>query len=376
MIFLLKLHITMKHKQVAVTFVGSDDIPQHIVSIRKKNKIKNKNKINTIETFFNFPSCSTVTSNYTLSHLNTPKLNTVTLNEALLKVKPEYLEEKKLLYNKYYQQFNKWMLQMCNGFNILLYGVGSKHSLMENFRTQHLSNFSHVVVNGYFPNITIKQILNSITEGILECSETFNCVVEHCNYIRKRFSIETYKNWFLVIHNIDGFRAEKFQMILSLLAQTRGVHIIASIDHINASLLWDQAKASRFCWLWYDVTTFDNYINETSYETSLMVQHGVSTLSSSSITRVMESLTFNAKKIFMLIAKHQLNYNENITFSNLYQECRKLFLVNSEITLRTQLVEFKNHKLIRFKKNVDGFECLNILLNLSTLFKYVSQEKN
>lgn len=47
-----------------------------------------------------------------------------------------------------------------------------------------------------------------------------------------------YRDFFLVVHNIDGvmLRPEKIQNILSLLSQIRGFHIVASIDHINAPL--------------------------------------------------------------------------------------------------------------------------------------------
>ena len=43
---------------------------------------------------------------------------------------------------------------------------------------------------------------------------------------------------FLIIHNIDGvmLRGSKVQSVLSSLAQISAIHIIASIDHINAPL--------------------------------------------------------------------------------------------------------------------------------------------
>ena len=52
------------------------------------------------------------------------------------------------------------------------------------------------------------------------------------------FSLADYEDFFLVIHNIDGtmLRADRAQMVLSLLAEVRGFHIIASIDHINAPM--------------------------------------------------------------------------------------------------------------------------------------------
>ena len=47
-----------------------------------------------------------------------------------------------------------------------------------------------------------------------------------------------YEDFFLIIHNIDGvtLRGAKTQTLLSLLAGVRGIHVIATIDHINAPL--------------------------------------------------------------------------------------------------------------------------------------------
>lgn len=45
-----------------------------------------------------------------------------------------------------------------SGFNLLLYGVGSKRNLLEDFRLTLLKDLTHVVVNGYFPSLTIKSV--------------------------------------------------------------------------------------------------------------------------------------------------------------------------------------------------------------------------
>ena len=50
------------------------------------------------------------------------------------------------------------LFYFSNGFNILLYGLGSKRNLIEDFRTTMLKDFSHVVVNGYFPSLTVKHV--------------------------------------------------------------------------------------------------------------------------------------------------------------------------------------------------------------------------
>jgi len=44
------------------------------------------------------------------------------------------------------------------GFNILVYGFGSKRPLLEEFRTTMLKGFSQLVVNGYFPSLSVKHV--------------------------------------------------------------------------------------------------------------------------------------------------------------------------------------------------------------------------
>eukprot|EP00112_Aurelia_sp_Birch-Aquarium-sp1_P006295 Seg1697.12 transcript_id=Seg1697.12/GoldUCD/mRNA.D3Y31 product="Origin recognition complex subunit 2" protein_id=Seg1697.12/GoldUCD/D3Y31 len=161
---------------------------------------------------------------------------------------------------------------------------------------------------------------------------------------------------FLIIHNIDGpmLRNSKTQNAISYLATSSKIHIIASIDHINAPIIWDQNRSSRFSWLWYNTTTYERYTEETSFENSLLVQQ-TGSLALSSLTHVLRSLTPNARGIFKLLVQYQLDndadtYYTGMSFGDLYQKCREKFLVNSDLTLRAQLTEFKDHKLIKFKK--------------------------
>lgn len=323
----------------------------------------------------------TVTSDRTLAKLGTAKMDQETLSQLLQKIPSSHSSHCTQMYAEHRGLFNQWMFQMCNSFNILLHGLGSKRTLLEDFRKTMLSDLSHVVVNGYFPSLTVKHILNAVTDEILEKEGSFKGPLDQVDYIKSEFESNEYRDFYLVINNIDGImlRAEKTQNILSLLSQIRGFHIIASIDHINASLIWDQGKCSRFNWLWYDVTTYLPYTDETSYENSLLVQQ-TGSLALSSMTHVMKSLTPNAKNIFVLLAKHQLENKDNSTYlgmsiQDLYQRCREGFLVNSDLTLRAQLVEFKDHKLIKSKKSYDGIEHLMIPIDNATLTEFLEQHE-
>ena len=58
----------------------------------------------------------------------------------------------------------------------------------------------------------------------------------------------------------------------------------------------------------------------------------------------------------------------------LFRKCRQSFLVNSDLTLRAQLTEFLDHKLIRSKKGTDGMDYLIIPLENSTLLEFIEQK--
>ena len=80
--------------------------------------------------------------------------------------------------------------------------------------------------------------------------------------------------------------------------------------------VWDQTQIGRFNWLWYDVTTFEPYTEETSYENSLLVQQSGS-LALSSLIHVFRSLTSNAKGVFLLIGNYQLEHSKDGNYAGM-----------------------------------------------------------
>ena len=57
---------------------------------------------------------------------------------------------------------------------------------------------------------------------------------------------------YLVVHNIDGvaMRNAETQSILGELSSFPRVHLIASVDHVNAPLLWSKREAAKFNWIY------------------------------------------------------------------------------------------------------------------------------
>uniref|UniRef100_A0A3Q3X701 Origin recognition complex subunit 2 n=1 Tax=Mola mola TaxID=94237 RepID=A0A3Q3X701_MOLML len=349
---------------------------------KSKNTPEPLNQPSMVEEYFEAHGSSKVlTSDRTLQRLNTPKLDRETLVQ-LLEGKPScYSKEIQQLHNKHRAHFSKWMLQLQLGFSVLVYGLGSKKALLEDFRASHMDREIHLVVNGFFPSITLKSILNALTCEVLEHGGSFQTPSDQTQYIAQTLKDSPDLHVYLLIHNIDGLmlRGEKTQSALGLLASLPNLHLVASIDHINAPLVWDQFQQSQFNWLWWECVTFQHYVEETSYENSLLVQQ-TGALALASLTHVLRSLTPNARGIFKLLVKFQLENKDNpsytgLSFQDFYQRCREAFLVNSDLTLRTQLTEFRDHKLIRTRKGADGVEYLLVAVDASTLMDFLENEE-
>ncbi|NWY33789.1 ORC2 protein, partial [Pheucticus melanocephalus] len=359
-------------KTPAKTKAASTPPPRN--SLAKKNKEQKMG--NLVEEYFEAHSSSKVlTSDRTLQKLRKRRLDQVLLQWIIL------LNECMDLNQTGTSLIPCICSLFCSlGFNIVLYGLGSKRDLLEKFRTSLLQDSVHLVVNGYFPSITVRSILSSITEEVLDHTGTFRSPLDQLEFIAKRFKEDSSLELYVLIHNLDSqmLRGERSQQILAQLSSLPSLYLIASIDHINAPLMWDQAKLSLYNWLWYETTTFNPYVEETSYENSLLVQQSGS-LALSSLMHVLHSLTLNARGIFRLLAQHQLEKKDSpsypgLSFQDFYQQCREAFLVNSDLTLRAQLTEFRDHKLIRTKRGADGVEYLLIPVDDSTLTDFLEKE--
>ena len=165
------------------------------------------------------------------------------------------------------------------------------------------------------------------------------------------------KRLYVVLHNIDGqqLRSPEAQAVLGELASMPRVHLIASVDHVNAPLLWSKREAARFNWVWHSASTFASYAIETSFAPQLLASRGEERHIRGAVN-VLRSLTSNARDIFRVLAEFQIQNPEDkgMGFHAFYTECRSQFLATSEVTLRSHLTEFVDHELTRTRKGSDG----------------------
>lgn len=210
-----------------------NELPQK----RKRNRAY---VIKTDEYFYHNASKKIGTSNHTLDKLETPRLPQDKLRILLKASKISEPHRKAMKNMAQYNTsfFNKWLYLLYSDFNILLYGLGSKKDILQQFQNEHLSDVPVIVINGFFPSLSIKDVLDGILKDLLGVKESFADVYEACEAVIREMEFYTDVHLFLVIHNIegDGLRNSKAQNVLSMLAVLKNVHIVASIDHINGPL--------------------------------------------------------------------------------------------------------------------------------------------
>ncbi|KAJ2272842.1 Origin recognition complex subunit 2 [Coemansia sp. RSA 371] len=309
------------------------------------------------------------TSDNTLSKLPTQSLSET---HAILKSVPlKHKHELQLLESLHRRQFRQWYFELSNKFNLVFYGYGSKRRLINMFASQ-CSDAPVVIINGYFPALNLKQTLEKIASEALELSAT-GSVADIAALIHGYFESKSREidHMYVVVHNIDGLCLRKHQAALSVLASSPRIHFLASVDHIEAPLIWDTSSITKFNWIWHDLTTFEPYTVETSYEN---LSTETKKIGPRGVLHVLASLTENAKGVFRVLAEFQIaesimdtKQSAEMPYNSYFTMCRDQFLVSSETTFRSQLTEFRDHKVIQSRHTPDGTEFVFIPLPSSTL---------
>jgi origin recognition complex subunit 2 len=312
--------------------------------------------------------------------------------------------EVKSLCQRNEKTFPRRFMELIQGFNLIFYGYGSKHSLLTTFAKNFCSKRGHVIViNGFFPNLSIKDVLSSI-EKVPELTSlplSSTSLESQAKRIYEFFlppsvrptQITSPVPLFLIIHNLDSpqLRTSKIKSCLSLLALNPRIHIVASVDHINSPLMFTTSECSArkhtydgsadsnqeipssrgFAWLWHDMTTFEHYDLELSFRdvsslgSNVLVGGGVGGTSAGAgmtetgAKHVLASVTEKAKRLFVLLSKNQLASASSsdststdsmqqfsISYDALFSRAREEFIATSDVALRALLGEFRDHGLV------------------------------
>ncbi|KAF8318996.1 ORC2-domain-containing protein [Clavulina sp. PMI_390] len=194
--------------------------------------------------------------------------------EELLTSSSSYITKKhapllKALRAKHEAQYNRWIFELSQGFNLIFYGFGSKLHLLNNLARKCLARGHAVIVNGFWsPSVTLKTVLDAIEEQIPEIvsahedeqaasasTSTVSGLEAQAERIYRYFApyppspfsavVLHDRRLFLVIHNIDyspPLRAPRARAALAMLASNPRIHLIASMDNIHSGLIWTSGE--------------------------------------------------------------------------------------------------------------------------------------
>ncbi|XP_010505346.1 PREDICTED: origin of replication complex subunit 2-like isoform X2 [Camelina sativa] len=309
------------------------------------------------------------------------------LRETSSNIEMKHAKEVSKLMSDYKTMYPKWVFELRCGFGLLMYGFGSKKALIEDFASASLTEYSVVVINGNLPSVNLKQVLLALAELLSELLKSrrkssgsvskgqetspLRSVDDILSFLHAPQSED--KDCFIcaVVHNIDGpaLRDPESQQTLARLASCSHIRLVASIDHVNAPLLWDKKMVhTQFNWLWHHVPTFAPY-NVEGVFFPLVLAQGSTAQTAKTAAIVLQSLTPNAQNVFKILAEYQLSHpdEDGMPTDDLYSASRERFFVSSQVTLNSHLTEFKDHELVKTKRNSDGQECLNVPLSSDAL---------
>ncbi|KAG1725777.1 origin recognition complex subunit 2 [Suillus paluster] len=313
--------------------------------------------------------------------------------------------------------FKRWARELDEGFNLLFYGLGSKRSILNDF-AKHVSRRGHVaVVNAFHPSVTVRDMLASIARvpGVQSTSTS----APSLERVAEHFAGSDSPHLFLIVHSLD--RSPKLTRAIASLALSPHIHIAASIDRLNAPLLFSASqlaarKGSVFSsdratknvgygWLWHDLTTLAPYTSELAFADRTSISGASASRSRVDVTNpasgpltetaamhVLAAVTAKAKKLFSLLAAKQLenadssddseansarNPNDQqhlgLTYDALFTLARDAFIATNDTAFRALLGEFRDHGLVvsAAQPGTSGSEVLWIPLRRERLSKLV-----
>lgn len=229
-----------KSKSVSVIKTPSVALAMASTPSTRRSSRNNPDFILQSDDYFSAATAKSKTSDHTLDRLKNSRVPQDELRKLManMQLSKEHEEAIKHLNEEHKSCFDKWLTLFDEGYTVLLHGFGSKRNLLQSFHKEKLSNEHVLVTNGFFPSLTIKEILDIISVDLLEQTSSGGNPQEMVNMIEKEMQDIPALHLFLIIHNIDGvmLRNDRAQGVLSRLASIKNIHMIATIDHINTPL--------------------------------------------------------------------------------------------------------------------------------------------
>ncbi len=309
------------------------------------------------------------------------------------------------LYSFYQFQYSQWLFELEEGFNLAFYGIGSKRRLLieflQDFVLPSKPKAKCIVVNGYNSEFTLRAFLKDIWRICFQKPLPITREIrETCNLTQIEFMKPKYRNvrLYLLLNNIDGdaLRNDDLQFILSEIAKIPQVLSLCSLDNLVTPVFWDAAVLSSFNFIWHNVSTFGDYTTEITFKDPLSIGRTDEIVGSRGAKYVLSSLTGNAKSLYKHLVLQQLekidafigedtkmlenrglmkgSHKSFIPLREFYELCVSEFIISNDISFRTILGEFVEHKMCTLTRDTSGVEILFISFTVDELEKLLDEE--
>ncbi|KAF4983180.1 hypothetical protein FZEAL_1337 [Fusarium zealandicum] len=287
----------------------------------------------------------------------------------------EYLE------SLHAESFPQWAFELSQGFNLCLYGYGSKRSLLQKLashlyaRNRPARGDKIVIINGYAPNTTMREVLSTISTAI-DPSQRIP-LAQPSIMVRAVLSLlaSTSMTLTLIVNSIDAapLRKPASQGALAQLAAHPRVRLVCSTDTPDFALLWDIGVRSALNLVFHDCTSFAPYAAEIDVVDEvheLLGRNAHRVNGREGVAFVLRSLPENARNLFRLLVGEVLIAMEEegdggddpigVEYRMVYNKAVEEFICSSEMAFRTLLKEFHDHQIITSMKDALGTELLSL----------------
>ena len=342
-------------------------------------------------------------SSQTLSSL--PLLTHEQYHNELSKYKDPHGSSLRFLQSLHSRSFPQWSFELAQSFNICLYGYGSKRRLVTAF-ADYLHSLTPsappliLMVNGYTPTLTLRQILIMIASQLSEImplklpSHPVEAVTALITYLMSH-PPEMPVNLFINSLDAPPLRRAPTPTLLAQLAASSHIRVLATCDQPNFPLLWDTSLLEQYNWIYHDTTTFVPYggvevpaviddVNE------LLGRSGRTVKGKEGVGFVLRSLPENARNLYRVLiaellaadaegdeaAAHASDFEDDVDLSKatqgrkggetgidyrvLYQKVVEEFICSNEMAFRQLLKEFHDHQMVVSRKDGMGGELLGV----------------
>ncbi|KAI0004505.1 origin recognition complex subunit 2-domain-containing protein [Russula compacta] len=293
---------------------------------------------------------------------------------------PAPTRARRLLEESHSAHLPRYLLELAEGFNLLFYGFGSKRRALNDLAHACATRaHAHVLVlNAFQPSFSTRDIIAALARlpGAPQSVQ---------GGIRRGGRRPQRRRLILVVHNMDApaLRAPKVRALLNALAALSDVQLAASVDHVNAPLLWTSTELLARRWLWHDLTTLAPYDGELAGADPASLRGvpasagaggggagggaGQMMTTETAARHVLAAVTQRARKLFVLMGRRQLDVLADarsrsggvvdpttpaeageiaIPYDTLFNLARDQFVATNDTAIRALLGEFRDHGLV------------------------------